>query len=163
MSQKQKQGLVALASGALFGVGLALSGMTQPRKVIGFLDVGGDWDASLGFVMLGAISIHFLAYRLIRGSAAPLFADEFALPKRRSIDPRLIAGAAVFGAGWGLAGYCPGPGIVSLGSGSTHAIVFVASLLLGMLGASKLQAWRARGASPAQTSGAGGVAERAPS
>jgi uncharacterized protein len=134
-----KQALIALGSGLLFGVGLVLAGMTQPRKVIGFLDFAGEWDPSLALVMLGAISVHLFAYRAIRGSAAPLFADEYALPTRRSVDARLIVGSAVFGVGWGLAGYCPGPALVTLGSGSLQAAVFVATMLLGMFLAGRLE------------------------
>jgi hypothetical protein len=142
MSRRGQQNAVALVSGVLFGVGLALGGMTQPRKVLGFLDLFGAWDPSLAFVMLGAISVHFAAYRLIRGSAAPLFADEFALPSRRKVDVKLVLGSAVFGVGWGLAGYCPGPAIASLASGSGAVVLFVSTLLLGLFVAGKLEAWR---------------------
>lgn len=138
MSRRVQHALVALLAGLLFGAGLALGGMTAPLKVIGFLDFGGAWDPSLAFVMASALAVHVLAYRLIRGSAAPLFADEFAVPKLRQLDWRLISGSAVFGIGWGLAGYCPGPAIVSLGAGSGQAFVFVPALLLGMIGADKL-------------------------
>jgi hypothetical protein len=131
---------VAFVSGVLFGVGLVLGGMTKPQKVLGFLDVFGAWDPSLAFVMLGAISVHFVAYRLIRGSAAPLFADEFALPNRRNVDVKLVLGSAVFGVGWGLAGYCPGPAIVSLASGSRAVALFVSTLLIGLFVAGKLEA-----------------------
>ena len=132
-------GVVAFGSGALFGAGLLVSGMTLPAKVIGFLDVFGAWDASLAFVMLGAIAVHFLAYRLIRGRASPLLAQKWALPTRRDIDFKLVAGAAVFGLGWGLAGYCPGPAVVSLASGASGVIVFTAAMLAGMLAASRLE------------------------
>jgi uncharacterized protein len=135
VSRVWKQGLLGLAAGALFGVGLVLGGMTRPRKVIGFLDFGGNWDPSLACVMLGAVSVHFLGYRVVQGRAAPLLADEFALPTRRHIDARLVLGAAVFGIGWGLAGYCPGPGLVSLASGNLGAVVFVGTMLVGMLAA----------------------------
>src|SRR5688572_10588623 len=131
MSRSAKQMVTALASGLLFGVGLAIGGMTNPRKVIGFLTVGHGWDPSLAFVMVGAIAVHFLAYRWVLGSAAPLFADEFAIPKLRRIDPKLVVGSAIFGAGWGLGGYCPGPGIVSLGAGRPEALVFVVMMTLG--------------------------------
>jgi uncharacterized protein len=134
-----KQALVALSAGLVFGVGLVLAGMTQPRKVIGFLDFTGEWDPSLALVMIGAIGVHVLAYRAIRGGAAPLFADEYALPIRRRIDARLTVGAAVFGIGWGLAGYCPGPALVALGHGSLQAAVFVPAMLLGMALAARLE------------------------
>lgn len=136
----------ALASGVLFGVGLAVSGMTRPEKVIGFLDVGGAWDASLAFVMAGAIAVHFLAYRLIRGRRAPLWADKFGIPTRRDIDAKLLAGAALFGVGWGLGGYCPGPGVVSLAAGGEGAVVFVATLLLGMFLTARFEMWVAKDA-----------------
>jgi uncharacterized membrane protein YedE/YeeE len=139
MNRAALQFVNAFASGALFGAGLLLGGMTSPRKVIGFLDVAGAWDASLAFVMLGAVAVHFIAYRLVRGSAAPLFADAFAVPSLRHIDARLIGGSATFGVGWGLAGYCPGPGIVALGAGTRDALVFVVTMLLGMLFASKYE------------------------
>jgi uncharacterized membrane protein YedE/YeeE len=149
-----KQALVSLSAGLLFGVGLVLAGMTQPQKVIGFLDFGGEWDPSLALVMLGAIAVHVFAYRAIRGSAAPLFADEFALPTKRSVDTRLLLGSAVFGIGWGLAGYCPGPALVTLGRGSLQALAFVPAMLAGMFLAAKLESWLdrpARRTEPAST------------
>jgi uncharacterized membrane protein YedE/YeeE len=155
MSRGTKQIVTALASGLLFGAGLAVGGMTTPAKVIGFLDVGGRWDPSLAFVMLGAVVIHFFAYRWVRGSAAPLFADEFAIPKLRHIDAKLVGGSALFGVGWGMGGYCPGPGIVSLGAGRSDALVFVASMALGWFLTARYDAWRAapRAAMPASSSG----------
>ncbi len=143
MSRKWQQAGVALVSGVLFGLGLVLGGMTQPRKVIGFLDIGGAWDPSLAFVMLGAVAVHALGYRLIRGRSAPLFAEAFSLPTRRGVDTMLVFGSALFGVGWGLAGYCPGPAIVSLGSGRIDAILFVAAMLLGMVLAAKFERWQA--------------------
>jgi uncharacterized membrane protein YedE/YeeE len=144
VSREGKQGALALASGALFGVGLVLGGMTKPPKVIGFLDLGGAWDPSLAFVMLGAVGVYALASRLIAGKpapllAAPLLADKFVLPARRRIDARLVSGAALFGIGWGLAGYCPGPAIVSLASASPGVVLFVAAMLVGMLVTGKLE------------------------
>lgn len=144
MKRAHKQVLTSLVAGALFGVGLAVSGMTQPRKVIGFLDFAGAWDPSLAFVMLGAVAVHFLAYRWVRGSAAPLFADEFSIPSLRRVDAKLVAGAALFGVGWGLAGYCPGPALVSLGSLNGTAVVFVAMFIAGTLLGATLEGWRAR-------------------
>ncbi len=132
MKRSVLQALAALFAGALFGIGLAASGMTRPEKVIGFLDVTGDWDASLLFVMVSAIAVHFTAYRLIRGWSAPLYASTFAIPTRRNIDLALVLGAALFGVGWGLGGYCPGPGVVSLGSGTAGAVVFTGAMLVGM-------------------------------
>lgn len=133
------QALAALAAGLLFGAGLIVSGMTRPAKVIAFLDVFGDWDASLMFVMAGAIGVHCIAYRIARGSSAPLLAASFSIPTRRDIDTKLLFGALVFGAGWGLGGYCPGPGIASLAAGSAGVLVFVAAMLAGMFGAAKLE------------------------
>jgi uncharacterized protein len=130
MSSGSKRGAVALASGALFGAGLLVSGMTRPDKVIGFLDVLGSWDPSLAFVMIGAIAVHFVAQRLMHRRPAPLYAPKWSIPSRRDIDLRLIAGAAIFGAGWGIAGYCPGPAVTSLASGG-GAIVFVIAMLAG--------------------------------
>jgi len=128
-----------LVAGLLFGAGLAVGGMTDPRKVIGFLDVGGAWDPSLALVMIGAVAVHFVAYRWVRGSAAPLFADEFAVPKLRYIDRKLVTGSVIFGAGWGLGGYCPGPGIVSLGAGSRHALLFVLTMAVGWVLTAKFE------------------------
>jgi uncharacterized protein len=146
VSRVWKQGLLGLVAGTLFGIGLVLGGMTRPRKVIGFLDFGGDWDPSLACVMLGAVSVHFLGYRVVQGRAAPLLADEFSLPTRSHIDARLVLGSAVFGIGWGLAGYCPGPALVSLGAGNVGALVFVAAMLVGMLAAGRAERWSAANA-----------------
>lgn len=136
--------LSALVAGLVFGAGLVVSGMTRPEKVLGFLDVFGRWDASLMFVMIGAIAVHVLAYRVIRGRSAPLFAAKFLVPTRRDLDVKLLIGAAIFGAGWGLGGYCPGPGIVSLPGGGAGAAVFVTAMLAGMFGTGKLEALLAR-------------------
>ncbi|HMI86287.1 MAG TPA: YeeE/YedE family protein [Polyangiaceae bacterium] len=128
-----KSTVAALAAGLLFGTGLGLSGMTQPLRVIAFLDVAGAWDPSLMFVMLGAIGVHFLLARSIRRRERPLLDTRFHLPSATRVDGALIAGAAVFGIGWGLGGFCPGPAIVSLGSGSLSAFVFVGAMALGMV------------------------------
>lgn len=125
---------VAALSGFLFGAGLIVSGMTDPGKVKAFLDVAGGWDPSLMFVMVGAIAVHFVLFRLILRLRSPLFAATFDLPKRTDLlDARLLGGAAVFGVGWGLSGVCPGPGIVDAGAGSTYALVFVLAMTLGIL------------------------------
>ena len=130
----RRRQLLALCTGLLFGLGLVLSGMTEPTKVIGFLDIFGDWDPSLAFVMIGAIGVHLTAYRwFIKPRRAPLFDTQFHLNEKRTVDHKLLLGAAIFGAGWGLAGYCPGPGIVAVGSGSSSALVFVLGMLGGML------------------------------
>ena len=110
------RGAIAFVSGLLFAVGLAVSGMTQPAKVIGFLDIAGAWDASLAFVMIGALAVHLIAYRIAARAKAPLFAKAFELPTATALDRRLILGSAIFGVGWGLAGYCPGPVLASIGS-----------------------------------------------
>ncbi len=127
-----KATLVSFLSGIVFAIGLGISGMTRPSKVIGFLDFAGAWDLSLAFVMLGAISVFFVAYRLSRRMPTPLLAAHFSIPKRTDLDAQLIEGAAIFGAGWGLGGFCPGPAITSLASGALPVVVFVASMAAGM-------------------------------
>lgn len=124
--------LASFASGLVFALGLGLSGMTRPIKVIGFLDFFGTWDASLAFVMLGAIAVYFVAYRWCRVLPSPLLATDFALPERRDLDAKLILGSALFGTGWGLGGFCPGPALTSLASGAFPVFVFVAAMGFGM-------------------------------
>jgi uncharacterized membrane protein YedE/YeeE len=125
--------LLAGVAGALFGAGLLVSGMTQPAKVVGFLDVTSGWDPSLAFVMGGAVLVYAIAFRLVRGRrATPWFEGAFHLPTRRDVDAPLIAGAALFGVGWGLGGLCPGPGLVSAAAGSATAIAFVTAMIVGM-------------------------------
>ena len=123
----------AFGTGALFAVGLAISGMTKPSKVAGFLDIAGAWDASLAFVRVGAIAVHFALYRIISRRSSPLFDAKFHLPTRKDIDTRIVLGAALFGVGWGLGGFCPGPGLVAAGAGSPNALVFVAGMTIGMV------------------------------
>jgi len=125
--------LAAFFGGALFAVGLLLAGMTRPERVIGFLDLGGAWDPTLAFVMAGAIAIHVLGLRVVLRRAAPMYAPRFELPTRKDVDPRLFLGAGLFGIGWGLAGYCPGPALVSLGAGGETALVFAGAATVGML------------------------------
>lgn len=128
-----KRGLAALASGILFSLGLCLSGMTHPTKVLGFLDFFGQWDPSLAFVMAGAVGVSAVAFRLSRRRAAPLFGDRFHVAKMgRKVDGRVLLGSAVFGVGWGLSGLCPGPAVTSLVTGRPAALVFVGAMLLGM-------------------------------
>jgi rhodanese-related sulfurtransferase/uncharacterized membrane protein YedE/YeeE len=127
------EALVSFVAGLLFAVGLAVAGMTQPSKVVSFLDFAGRWDPSLAFVMVGAIVAYRAGLRLARARAAPLLRPSFELPVRRGIEPRLVLGAALFGVGWGLGGVCPGPGLTALGSGSAGALVFVAAMSAGML------------------------------
>jgi uncharacterized membrane protein YedE/YeeE len=124
--------LTSFASGILFALGLGISGMTRPVKVIGFLDFFGVWDASLAFVMLGAIAVYFVAYRWSRKLSSPLLAPDFSLPKRSDLDAKLIVGAAIFGAGWGLGGFCPGPALTSLASGALPVFIFVVAMGIGM-------------------------------
>lgn len=118
--------------GLLFGLGLLLSGMTDPGKVLGFLDLFGAWDPSLAFVMGGAIAVGFFAFALARKRTTNFLGGALHLPKATQIDRRLVLGGLTFGAGWGLAGFCPGPGIVSMASGEVKAAVFVAAMVVGM-------------------------------
>lgn len=119
--------------GLAFGLGLILSGMTDPGKVLGFLDITGSWDPSLALVMGGAVVISFIAFRLARLRGRTLSGATLKLPTSTLIDRRLVIGSLTFGAGWGLAGFCPGPALVSLGSGQPKAMVFVGAMLAGML------------------------------
>ena len=119
-------------SGLVFALGLGISGMTRPIKVIGFLDFFGAWDASLAFVMIGGIGVYFIAYRFIDKMPAPLLAPSFALPQRSDLDARLIGGSALFGVGWGLGGFCPGPALTAIASGAPAVLIFVAAMVLGM-------------------------------
>ncbi|MGR8919654.1 MAG: DUF6691 family protein [Gammaproteobacteria bacterium] len=122
-----------LLLGALFAVGLGISGMTQPAKVLGFLDVFGAWDPALMFVMGGAVTVTFAGYRWVLKRPMPLLAAKFEIPSRRDIDLPLIGGAALFGLGWGTAGFCPGPAITALASGSLDVLVFVGAMFAGFL------------------------------
>lgn len=128
-----KKNAAAFVAGLLFAIGLALAGMTQPSKVIGFLDFFGDWDPSLAFVMVGAIGVHFVFLRFLLKRRSPLFAEAFRVPTRRDLTPQLVGGAALFGIGWGLGGFCPGPGIASIGTFGAHALLFTGTMALGML------------------------------
>jgi uncharacterized membrane protein YedE/YeeE len=136
--------LGAIAAGLLFGAGLLLSGMTRPAKVLGFLDLFGDWDPSLALVMAGAIGVHALGYRLVRRRAVPLADDRFWVPERGAIDARLLFGSALFGVGWGLSGYCPGPALVSLASAAPGVLLFVLALIVGSKLASGLSERKVR-------------------
>ena len=122
----------SFAAGLVFGAGLIVSGMSDPGKVIGFLDLAGLWDPSLAFVMGGAILVGFFAFRVARKRAQSFFGGAMRLPAAEDIDRRLMLGSIVFGAGWGLAGFCPGPALVSLGSGQDQAAWFVFAMLAGM-------------------------------
>lgn len=124
--------LAALASGLLFGLGLALSGMMDPHRVLGFLDLAGTWDPSLAFVLAGAVGVSALGTLAMTRMAQPILAPDFAVPKNRRVDARLLAGAALFGIGWGLAGFCPGPALAGLAIGLPEAGAFAAAMLAGM-------------------------------
>jgi uncharacterized membrane protein YedE/YeeE len=124
--------LAALLAGLVFGLGLILSGMANPAKVLGFLDLAGPWDPSLAFVMAGAVGVGLVAFALARRRQASVLGAEMKLPTVRGVDRRLVAGSLLFGIGWGLAGFCPGPGLVALGMGEAKALVFVAAMLAGM-------------------------------
>jgi len=131
--------LLVFLIGALFGAGIVLSGMANPAKVLNFFDFAGSFDPSLAFVMAGALSVAGPGYALLfRSRQKPLFDETFRLPKARAIDAKLIGGSAVFGIGWGIAGFCPGASIPALGLGHASAAIFVASLLVGILIARRL-------------------------
>ena len=122
---------VAFAAGILFGAGLIASGMTRPDKIVGFLDFFGSWDASLAFVMVGAVGVYAPLSRLILRRGAPVCTAHFSVPGRRAIDAPLVVGSAIFGLGWGLAGFCPGPALTSLGAGTPNAFLFVLAMVFG--------------------------------
>ena len=124
--------VLAFVAGLVFGLGLLLSGMADPGKVLGFLDLAGAWDPSLAFVMAGAIGVGAIAFALARRRTRSLLGDPMRLPTATAIDRSLVVGSVLFGAGWGLAGFCPGPALVALGLGEPKAVVFVAAMLVGM-------------------------------
>lgn len=124
--------LAALGLGLIFGIGLSLSGMLDPARVRGFLDVTGAWDPSLMFVLGGAVAVSAIGYQIARRLAKPALAPDFEIPRNRRIDRRLIAGSALFGIGWGLSGFCPGPAVAALSTGALPVAVFVATMLIGM-------------------------------
>jgi uncharacterized membrane protein YedE/YeeE len=127
-----KHTIISLVSGFLFAIGLGISGMTNPAKVQGFLDFFGSWEPDLMFVMGGAVVVYYIAYRFIAHRQVTLFSEKLSLPTKSTIDGRLLGGAALFGAGWGLGGLCPGPAIVSLPTSAGHIAVFVVAMLAGM-------------------------------
>jgi uncharacterized protein len=124
--------LTSLLAGLVFGLGLILSGMADPGKVLGFLDLAGPWDPSLALVMVGAIAVGLVAFAIAKRRAKSLLGLDFKLPTARHIDRRLVGGSLLFGVGWGVAGFCPGPALAALGMGELKAVVFVAAMLLGM-------------------------------
>ena len=123
----------SLLAGLVFGLGLIVSGMANPAKVLGFLDLAGNWDPSLALVMGGAIGISFFAFLFAQKRSRSLIGADMRLPGGRDIDRRLVVGGLLFGVGWGIAGFCPGPGLVALGMGEVKALIFVASMLTGMI------------------------------
>jgi uncharacterized protein len=125
--------IVAFASGLIFGFGLIISQMVNPRKVLDFLDFTSGWDPSLAFVMCGAVTVAVIGFKLVRRRKAPLFAHSFQLPQSTRIDARLLGGAAIFGIGWGLVGFCPGPALTALGFGRSEAFLFVIAMIAGMV------------------------------
>ncbi len=122
----------ALAAGLLFGIGLAVSEMVNPAKVLGFLDITGNWDPSLAFVMGSALAVTVIAFRVILRQPHPVLDGEFKVPTSRDIDGRLMGGAALFGIGWGMIGLCPGPAIASLAYGRTESVVFLIAMFIGL-------------------------------
>ncbi|AZT83994.1 YeeE/YedE family protein [Marinobacter sp. NP-4(2019)] len=128
-----KYSLSAFGAGLVFGLGLLVSGMANPEKVLGFLDIAGLWDPSLAFVMAGAIFVGLFAFAMARRRTLSFLGFNMKLPDSNRIDPRLVVGSLMFGAGWGIAGFCPGPGLVALGAGEIKAAVFVASMIAGMV------------------------------
>mgnify|MGYP006872463637 FL=1 len=126
-----ERNFVSFFVGLLFAVGLAIAGMTQPQKIIAFLDPW-NWDASLLFVMVGAVGVHMLSYPLIRRRATPLLDTKWHVPTRRDITPSLLLGSSLFGVGWGLGGFCPGPALAALPAADLRTLLFVGSMLIGM-------------------------------
>jgi len=145
--------LSALVTGLLFGLGISISGMANPAKVLNFFDVAGNWDPSLAFVMGGALGVAALGYRLVLRRHQPFFAPGFTLPTRKDLDPGLLGGAVLFGVGWGIAGFCPGGALPALGTGRVEVVLFVVALVAGILTAQRLKS----GLSSVPTRHRGGV------
>ncbi len=131
--------IIALCAGVVFGAGLTISDMINPARVLNFLDLAGTWDPSLIFVMIGALAVTAIGYRFAQARSAPFFAKTFDAPAPRTVDARLVAGAIIFGIGWGLAGVCPGPAVTALVSLEPKMFVFVAAMVAGMLGTRALR------------------------
>jgi uncharacterized membrane protein YedE/YeeE len=138
---------LAYAAGIVFAIGLGVAGMTNPDKVLGFLDVTGPWDPSLALVMIAAIAVHAGAAQWALHAERPAWADRFVLPRGGAIDAPLVAGAALFGLGWGMVGYCPGPALVDLAMPSRDRALFVAAMIAGVLAFGLRAAWKRRRAS----------------
>ncbi len=143
--------LSALAIGVLFGLGIAVSGMINPAKVLNFFDLAGTWDPSLAFVMGGALAVAIPGYRLVLGRSRPLFADGFQLPGTSRIDAKLVLGSAAFGIGWGIAGFCPGAAIPALGTGKLEVFVFIASVAVGIVAAKAISGMAIGRGAPVRT------------
>lgn len=137
-------------TGALFGTGIAMSGMANPAKVINFFDVAGSWDPSLAFVMGGAVFVTFIGYRLVLQRPRPVYEPTFDVPTNRKLDAKLLTGAGVFGVGWGIAGFCPGGALPALGTLDSRVIIFVAALIAGMLATRFVMDWATLRAHPAE-------------
>lgn len=127
--------IVTYFIGLLFGFGISISGMANPAKVLNFFDLAGTWDPSLAFVMGGALAVAFVGYRVVLGRSTPFLADTFQVPTARQIDARLLGGAAIFGVGWGIAGFCPGGALPALGTGRIEVLIFVVAAAAGILAA----------------------------
>lgn len=138
--------LAPLASGLVFGAGIAISGMADPAKVLNFFDVAGTWDPSLVFVMFSAMFTAMIGYRFVLKQPRPLFAEKFSLPTSKDIDAPLVLGSAVFGIGWGISGFCPGGAIPALGVGRIEPFIFVAAMAVGIIVARMFRDYRARAA-----------------
>lgn len=130
--------LMGYIAGLLFGLGLAVSGMTDPARVLGFLDIAGAWDPTLMFVLGGAVVTSFIGYRLVFKRAGPLFGERFQLPTKQDLDAKLLGGAALFGIGWGLSGYCPGPAIASVGGLTIPLVAMLIAMVVGWFAARAL-------------------------
>ncbi|NOG31655.1 YeeE/YedE family protein [Halomonas sp. TBZ9] len=130
--------VMGYVAGLLFGLGLAISGMTDPARVLGFLDIAGAWDPTLMFVLGGAVVTSFVGYRLVFKQNAPLFGERFQLPTKQDLDSKLLGGAALFGIGWGLSGYCPGPAIASIGGISLPLAAMLVTMVIGWFAAQRL-------------------------
>lgn len=128
----------AYLSGLIFGVGISLSGMANPAKVVNFFDVAGTWDPSLAFVMGGGVIVAFIGFRTVLSRSGPMFEGSFGLPTRTDIDLRLVVGALIFGVGWGIAGFCPGGALPVLGIGNMDVVLFVAAVVVGMVATAKI-------------------------
>jgi uncharacterized membrane protein YedE/YeeE len=145
--------LIASLCGLIFGAGLAISGMTNPAKVLAFLDVFGAWDPTLAFVMGAALAVSAAGYLVVRGRDRAWLGDAFAIPTRRDLDPALVGGAALFGVGWGLVGLCPGPALANLSRGSLEIWVFVGAMLVGIVGTRVMTRERSATSSTAHAEG----------